>query len=231
MIHHMGLCAVIFDFDDTLFLTGHAWREAERALLFEWGVTASEQELDYLCGRSAPDVLRLMHDRHRPALLYPECLDSFRSRLRRCLLETPPQLAPSAEAALSILQPRFRLAVASGSAQGLVKCQMARCGIAECFSFVVSSEDVARGKPFPDVFLETARRLQVAPKRCAVVEDSVAGVRAAVAAGMCCVAIPRRRQDVHPIEDAGAFVCADLGEAARFIDGLAPTDHPAGGRP
>jgi beta-phosphoglucomutase-like phosphatase (HAD superfamily) len=63
-------------------------------------------------------------------------------------------------------------------------------GLARLFRATVSSEEVARGKPAPDVFLEAARRLGVAPERCAVVEDSANGIRAGRAAGMLVVAIP-----------------------------------------
>ena len=67
-----------------------------------------------------------------------------------------------------------------------------RAGIAELFAAVVSSEEVARGKPAPDVYLEAARRLGVEPGRCAAVEDSSNGIRSAHAAGMRVLAHPER---------------------------------------
>jgi beta-phosphoglucomutase-like phosphatase (HAD superfamily) len=65
-------------------------------------------------------------------------------------------------------------------------------GLTECFRAVVSSEEVTRGKPAPDVYLEAARRISVEPASCAVVEDSTNGIRAAAAAGMRVIAIPNQ---------------------------------------
>ena len=81
-------------------------------------------------------------------------------------------------------------------------------GIADCFSATVSSEEVARGKPAPDVYLEAARRLGVEPERCAAVEDSHAGIRSAKSAGMRVVAIPNASYppDDEALELADAVV-------------------------
>ncbi len=88
---------------------------------------------------------------------------------------------------------RFRLALASSSNRPVIDSVLERAGIAELFEATVSSEEVARGKPAPDVFLAAARRLAVPPERCAAIEDSGNGIRAADAAGMRVVAIPNRR--------------------------------------
>ena len=89
-------------------------------------------------------------------------------------------------------------------------------GIADCFRATVSSEEVARGKPAPDVYLEAARRLGVAPERCAAVEDSHAGIRSAKAAGMRVVAIPNAS---YPPDDE-ALALADTVVAS--LDELTP---------
>ena len=87
----------------------------------------------------------------------------------------------------------FRLALASSSNRPGHRRRPRGAGLAQHFEATVSSEEVARGKPAPDVFLEAARRLGVAPERCAAIEDSGNGIRAAHAAGMRVVAIPNRR--------------------------------------
>src|SRR6201987_5297752 len=79
-------------------------------------------------------------------------------------------------------------------------------GLAPCFQATVSSEEVARGKPAPDVYLEAARRLGVAPEACAAVEDSHAGIRSAKSAGMRVIAIPNAS---YP-PDAEALELADV---------------------
>ncbi len=86
----------------------------------------------------------------------------------------------------------LRLAVASSSNRELIDAVLARLEVTDSFEVTVSSEEVARGKPAPDVYLEAARRLGVEPARCMAVEDSASGIRAAHAAGMRVVAYPNR---------------------------------------
>ena len=86
----------------------------------------------------------------------------------------------------------FRLALASSSNRRVIDAVLEAAGLASSFEATVSSEEVGRGKPAPDVFLEAARRLDLTPERCAAVEDSGNGIRAAHAAGMRVVAIPNR---------------------------------------
>jgi len=85
---------------------------------------------------------------------------------------------------------RYPLALASSSNRPLIEAVLERAGLAACFKVTVSSEEVARGKPAPDVYLEAARRLDVDPASCAAVEDSHGGIRSAKAAGMRVLAIP-----------------------------------------
>jgi HAD superfamily hydrolase (TIGR01509 family) len=87
----------------------------------------------------------------------------------------------------------FQLAVASSANRELIDGVVDAAGLDGMFEASVSSEEVARGKPAPDVFLEAARRLDLAPERCAAIEDSANGIRAAHAAGMRVLAIPNRR--------------------------------------
>ena len=103
----------------------------------------------------------------------------------------------------------IRLAVASSSNRELIDGVLHAAGLADDFEATVSSEEVPRGKPAPDVFLEAARRLDVAPRRCAAIEDSANGIRAAHAAGMRVIAIPNRRYP--PAADALELADAALG--------------------
>ena len=106
-------------------------------------------------------------------------------RYRRAL-----PLIDGAVEAVRDLARSFPLAVASSSNRPLIDAVLEHAGIAGCFAATVSSEEVARGKPSPDVYLEAARRLGVAAGACAAVEDSANGIRAAHAAGMRVIADP-----------------------------------------
>jgi HAD superfamily hydrolase (TIGR01509 family) len=115
-------------------------------------------------------------------------------------------LIPGAEQAVERLAARWPLALASSSNRELIDLVLTESGLGRFFRASVSSEEVARGKPAPDVFLEAARRLDTAPTRCAAIEDSENGILAAKAAGMRTIAIPNPQYPPH--EDA--LTSADL---------------------
>ncbi|MGH8988738.1 MAG: HAD family hydrolase, partial [Acidimicrobiales bacterium] len=99
-------------------------------------------------------------------------------------------LLPGALDAVSRLAARWPLALASSSNRVVIEEVLDRSGLHACFDAVVSSEEVAHGKPSPDVYLAAARALGAAPERCAAVEDSANGIRAAAAALMHLVVLP-----------------------------------------
>jgi HAD superfamily hydrolase (TIGR01509 family) len=112
------------------------------------------------------------------------------------------------------LQRSFTLGVASSSNRQLIDAVLDAAGIGDAFTATVSSEEVAHGKPEPDVYLEAARRLAVEPRDCAAVEDSHGGIRSAKAAGMRVVAIPN---PTYPPDDE-ALALADV--TLRSLDDL-----------
>src|SRR5205814_9286367 len=111
---------------------------------------------------------------------------------------------------------RWPIAIASSSNPELIDVVLRVSGLAELVRVAVSSEEVARGKPAPDVYVEAARRLGVEPTRCAAVEDSHNGIRSAKAAGMRVVAIPN---PAYPPDEA-ALAEADV--VLRSIQELTP---------
>ncbi len=127
-------------------------------------------------------------------------------------------LIPGAPEAVERLAARWPLAVASSSNRPLIDLVLELSGLAPFFGATVSSEEVERGKPAPDVYVEAARRLGADPGRCAAVEDSENGIRSAKAAGMRVIAIPNRRYP--PAEEA-------LREADVVLDSIATLDYDA----
>jgi HAD superfamily hydrolase (TIGR01509 family) len=112
------------------------------------------------------------------------------------------------------LHERYTLGVASSSNRPLIDAVLGAAGLGALFQATVSSEEVARGKPAPDVFLEAARQLGVRPESCAVVEDSANGIRASHAAGMRVLAIPNAWYP--PPADALALADVVLGALAEL---------------
>jgi HAD superfamily hydrolase (TIGR01509 family) len=207
-----GLEAVVFDLDGVIVDSEHVWDEVREELARERGGRWHEHAQTDMMGMSAPEWSRYMHDviglTESPAeideLVVARMLERYRDQL---------PLIEGAVATVRRLAGTFRLALASSSNRRVIDAVIDASGLAACFEVTVSSEEVARGKPAPDVFLEAARRLDVPPARCVAVEDSRNGIRAAHAAGMRVIAIPNRRYP--PSEEALALaddVVATLGE-------------------
>jgi HAD superfamily hydrolase (TIGR01509 family) len=152
-----------------------------------------------MMGMSSREWSRYMHDVIGLAEPPEEINAEVVRRLVAVYHEELPLLDGAVEA-VEALAGRWPLGLASSSNRELIDLVLRVSGLERWFAATVSSEEVARGKPAPDVYLEAARRLGVAAERCAAVEDSENGIRSAKAAGMRVVAIPNPRYP--PAEDA-----------------------------
>ena len=207
--------AVVFDLDGVIVDSEHVWDEVREQLARERGGRWHDRAQTDMMGMSSPEWSRYMHDviglTESPAEIDEEVvrrmLDRYAERL---------PLIDGAVDAVARLAASFRLGLASSSNRSVIDAVLDVSGLASLFGATVSSEEVARGKPAPDVFLEAARRLDVPPARCAAVEDSGNGIRAAHAAGMRVLAIPNLRYP--PPDDALALADVVLGS----IDELVP---------
>src|SRR5207247_5988112 len=165
------------------------WNDVREALARERGGRWSERATRDMMGMSSPEWSRYMHD----VVGLPESPEEINREVVAGMLrryaDGPPWL-PGAIDAVKRVAERWPLGLASSSNRELIDAVLAAGGIASLFRATVSSEEVARGKPAPDVYLEAARRLGVAGERCAAIEDSHNGIRSAKAAGMRCIAIP-----------------------------------------
>jgi len=209
--------AVVFDLDGVIVDSEHLWDEVREQLARERGGRWHERAQADMMGMSAPEWSRYMHDvvglSESPAeideLVVEGMLERYAERL--------PLIDGAVDAVIRVAE-SFRLALASSSNRRVIDAVLDAAGIASSFEATVSSEEVGRGKPAPDVFLEAARRLDLPPGRCAAVEDSSNGIRAAHAAGMRVVAIPNRRYP--PIDDALALSDVVLGSIDELDDAL-----------
>jgi HAD superfamily hydrolase (TIGR01509 family) len=191
--------AVVFDLDGLLLESEQLWDEVRERLARERGGRWSERAQQDMMGMSSTEWSRYMHEvvglAESPAEINELVVAGMAERYRDGL----PLVAGAVEAVERIAA-RWPLAVASSSNRTLIDLVLERSGLAPRFQATVSSEEVARGKPAPDVYLEAARRLGVRPERAAAVEDSAAGIRSAAAAGLRVVAIPN--QAFPPDDDA-----------------------------
>jgi len=196
--------AVIFDLDGILVDSEPLLFEAERQMLAEHGVDFTAEMKRPLIGLGGREILDAFVD----LFALSASVEQMSARKMALYLELAAEaagFAATAEFARALSAEGLRLAIASGSSpEGIDVCLRA-VGLRELFTVTVSSQSVARGKPAPDVFLAAASQLDADPAECVVVEDAPAGVLAAHAAGMRCIAIPSVTDPLDP-----AFENADL---------------------
>jgi HAD superfamily hydrolase (TIGR01509 family) len=195
----MAIEGVVFDLDGVLVDSEHVWDAARRELAAERGLPWPEPATRDMMGMSSVEWSRYMHDR----VGLPEPPEEISAEVVRRLEEIyrgELPLIDGAAEAVERLAERWPLGLASSSNRELIDLVLELSGLTRLFQVTVSSEEVPRGKPAPDVYLEAARRLGIAPARCAAVEDSENGIRSAKAAGMYVFAIPNRVYP--PAEDA-----------------------------
>jgi HAD superfamily hydrolase (TIGR01509 family) len=209
------ITAVVFDMDGVLLDSEQLWDEVREALARERGGRWHDGAQADMMGMSSPEWSRYMHDvvglAEPPEEINAEVVRRLLVRYRESL-----PLIGGAVEAVERLAARWPLGVASSSNREVIDAVLDAAGIAGKFKATVSSEEVARGKPAPDVYLEAARRLGVDATHCAAIEDSRNGIRSAHAAGMRVLAIPNPHYP--PSDDVLAAADDVLGS----LDDLTP---------
>ena len=205
--------AVVFDLDGLLLDSEQVWDEVREQLTRERGGRWHEGATRDMMGMSSVEWSRYMHER----LGLPEPAAEINAEVVRRMLERYRErlpLLPGAVEAVRRLAARWPLGLASSSNRELIELALEAAGIAELFRETVSSEEVERGKPAPDVYVEAAKRLGVAPERAVAVEDSHNGILSARAAGMRVIAVPNPHFPPRPEALAEADVV--LGSLAEL---------------
>ena len=207
--------AVVFDMDGVLIQSEEVWDDVREAYVRERGGRYDAEVQRALMGMSSTEWSRYLHETagvpDEPAAINDEVVRRMLAAYRKHL-----PLIDGAGDAVRRLAARYPLGLASSSNRPLIDAALETAGLAAYFATTVSSEEVAHGKPAPDVYLEAARRLEVEPHSCAAVEDSHGGIRSAKAAGMRVIVFPNRS---YP-PDAASLAEADV--LIRSLDELTP---------
>jgi HAD superfamily hydrolase (TIGR01509 family) len=209
--------SVVFDLDGVLLESEEVWDEVRERYVRERGGRYDTEVQRAMMGMSSTEWSRYLHETagvpdEPPAIndeVVRRMLESYRARL---------PLIDGAVDAVHRLAARWPLGLASSSNRALIDAALDTAGLSSSFAATVSSEEVARGKPAPDVYLEAARRLGVLPTRCAAVEDSHGGIRSAKAAGMRVIAIPN--PSYPPDDDALAQADVTIRSLAELTPDL-----------
>jgi HAD superfamily hydrolase (TIGR01509 family) len=190
--------AIIFDMDGVLVDSEPLGMEAMREVMARHGIAYTEADNEDFLGRTTLEECRILRERHGLAPSAEELTRMYVDLLVGLISERPRPM-PGVPGVLSRLRPMaHRMALASSADPLVIATNVKALDLSRFFDAVVSGTEVRRGKPAPDVFLETARRLDVSPRGCLVIEDSRNGLLAAKAAGMTCAVIPcgaTRHQD------------------------------------
>jgi HAD superfamily hydrolase (TIGR01509 family) len=191
------IAAVVFDLDGVILQSEEVWDEVRGRYVVEQGGRYDAEAQRAMMGMSAPEWSRYLSVElgvpGTPEKISDDLVALMTARYRE---ELP--LIPGAPEAVERVAARWPLGLASSSNRRLIDAVLELSGLDRFFGATVSSGEVARGKPAPDVYLEAARRLDVSATDCVAVEDSHAGIRSAEAAGMRVVAIPNPSYPPEP---------------------------------
>jgi HAD superfamily hydrolase (TIGR01509 family) len=205
------------------------WNEVREGLARERGGRWSEHATTDMMGMSSTEWSRYMHE----VIGLEDPPEEINREVVRRMVERYSHELPLIDGAMEAVQrmaERWPLGLASSSNRELIDRVLEVSALAPCFRATVSSEEVTRGKPAPDVYLKAARRLDVEPSSCSAIEDSASGIRSAHAAGMLVVAIPNRAFPPPPdVLDLASVVLDSIEDLSpeRILSARSGSSRPA----
>lgn len=216
----------MFDMDGVLIDSEPIWRAVEREVFAGVGIELTDEDLYPTMGVRIADVVDRWYGRHPwsgPSLREVE--EAIVHGVVHAIEEEGALLDGAVRAVGHVRDLGLRLALASSSPMPLIRAVLSLGGLAPLFDVVVSGEDEEHGKPDPAVYLSAAGRLGVAPDRCLAVEDSINGVRSAMAAGMVCVAVTAVGVDHERLAEADLVLGSveELDDRIWAATGTTPT--------
>ena len=192
----MVIEAVVFDLDGVLVDSEPVWEEVRRRVVAEYGGHWDADTQDRLMGMSTGEWSRYLSAglgvELPPADVASVVIEAMAARYREHL-----PLLPGAVDAVTRLAARWPLGLASSSPRSLIDTVLDAASLRSAFTVALSTEEVARGKPAPDIYLAVAWPGKP-PAVCAAVEDSSNGLRSAAAAGLAVIAVPHPKYPPAP---------------------------------
>jgi HAD superfamily hydrolase (TIGR01509 family) len=218
---HERPAAVVFDMDglmlDTEPLAARAWTDAAAVL----GVPFDPAVNVRLIGRTAPDCMAILREHHGAGYPVEELMRAWAVAYDAIIAREGVALKPGLAELLAWLgDERIPAAVATSTRRVRAQAKLVQTGLFERFAALVGGDEVARGKPAPDIYVEAAARLAVAPEHCVALEDSEPGFVAAESAGMVPIMVPDLVPPSPALRARRPLVLATLCEARAHLAGL-----------
>lgn len=218
-VDEMKKIAVLFDMDGLMLDTERMARVAWKRALLERGFQIDDQDYLRLIGRTVPDAQMILQEVFGSELPFQEIFDQRQSYYDLDIEQNGIPVKTGLFELLDFLETHLvSKAVASSTPAWFARYKLARVGIEQRFQAIVCGDMVERGKPFPDLFLEAARQLDVAPQDCVVLEDSEAGVLAAHRAGMVPLMVPDLKQPAPEVREMAYRVLPSLVEVLPLME-------------
>jgi len=212
--------AILFDLDGLMVDSEPLAKQAWRMLLARYGHSLDQGTVQDLFGLRSADSAQLVQERFSLPLSAEQVASQqkeiFGSLLQEDTLRTMPGLSDLLQAvdARGLIR-----AVATSSGRDWAAFALDAIGAGQGFAAVITSDLVRNGKPAPDIYLAVARALSLPPEACLALEDSPAGVQAAKAAGMRCVAVPNEMTAGMDLS-AADWILPSLGAVVEQLDRL-----------
>jgi HAD superfamily hydrolase (TIGR01509 family) len=187
-----AISAVVFDLDGVIVDSEAVWFEIRRAYSASFGLTWSEDDQMNIIGYSSSEWSRYMRENSRIPRIEPQIVDDLVDLAIRRFESDLPRIDGAVELVHELAR-FFKVAVASSAPLTVIEWTLDRLGLTGEFRVRVSSDEVPRGKPEPDVYVEACRRLGAPVQRSVAIEDSANGILSAKAAGLAVIAVPNPR--------------------------------------
>jgi len=215
---YMTIDTILFDMDGVLADSELLWNDIDAALLAEHDIVYAGEHKHQVIGKSfslslqfykehyglKPEIEELSRRRHLIAS------DYYANRIER--------FEDALETLQTLQSQKLRIGLATSTLNSLALAFLDRHNLRDFFEAITTGEEVEHGKPYPDIYLKAAQKLDASPSRCLVVEDSLAGVQSGKSAGMTVAAIPDARfADALDYKDKADFILERLGEVPNII--------------